>query len=310
MTKAKVVAVVGPTAVGKTALSVEICRAFNGEVVSCDSMQVYRKMNIGTAKVTPDEAKGVPHRMIDICDVSENFSCADYAARAKAEVDGIISRGKLPVFCGGTGLYLDSVLTGNAFSEAGVSSELRKELSQKDADELWNYLYEIDREAAESTHRNNKKRVIRAIETYKLTGKTKTEWDRLSRTAQKPYDSLIIGLRCADREHLYDRINARVDGMMARGLADEVKSLGLARGSCAGAAIGYKEIIAYLEGERTLDDAVEDIKRASRNYAKRQMTWFSRNKDILWYDTDILSGEEIRSLALSEVKKFLRDKNG
>ena len=307
MKKPKVVAVVGPTAVGKTALSVGICRAFNGEVVSCDSMQVYRGMDIGTAKVTREEAKGIRHRMIDICDVGESFSCADYAFRAKAETDDIISHGKLPVFCGGTGLYLDSVLTGNSFSEAGASDELRAELSKKSEDELWNYLYEIDRESAEATHKNNKKRVIRAIETYKLTGKTKTEWDRLSRREQKPYDSLIIGLRCSDRERLYDRINARVDEMMSRGLVDEVKSLGLEHGSCAGAAIGYKEIIAYLEGKCTLDSAVEEIKKASRNYAKRQMTWFSRNKDILWYDTDLLSQSEIRERAISALEKFLKD---
>lgn len=305
MAKPKVIAVVGPTAVGKTALSVEICSAFDGEVVSCDSMQIYRGMDIGTAKVTEAEKNGIPHHMIDICSVNDSFSCADYAVRAKEVTDGIIMRGKVPVFCGGTGLYLDSVLTGNAFSAAGADEALRAELSEKNEDELWAQLYEIDKDAALATHKNNKKRVIRAIETYVLTGKTKTEWDRLSRTADMPYDSLIIGLRCSKRAVLYERIERRVDMMMEKGLVCEVRSLGLKRDSNAAAAIGYKEICEYLDGNCTLDLAVSEIKRVSRNYAKRQLTWFSRNKNTKWIDVDLLTYPEIRECALDMVNGFL-----
>lgn len=296
----------GPTAVGKTALSIEICSAFGGEVISCDSMQIYRGMDIGTAKVTEAEKNGIPHHMIDICSVSDDFSCADYAVRAKAVTDDIIMRGKVPVFCGGTGLYLDSVLTGNSFSSAGVDEALRAELSQKSEDELWGQLYEIDKDAALATHKNNKKRVIRAIETYILTGKTKTEWDRLSRVADMPYDALIIGLRCSERAVLYERIERRVDKMMENGLLDEVRALGLTRGSNAAAAIGYKELCEYLDGNCTLDFAVSEIKRASRNYAKRQLTWFSRNKNIKWIDSGLLTFPEMKERALAMTESFLK----
>ena len=302
--KPKVIAVIGPTAVGKSALAVELALRFGGEIISCDSMQVYRGMDIGTGKVTPAQMRGVPHHMIDIVDPNENFSCAEYAERATQVAKELAERGTLPIFCGGTGQYLDAVLTGNVFSQAGEDPALRERLSARERDSLWEELQRIDPVSAEAIHPNNKKRVVRALETYYLTGTPKSEWDRRSRLHESPWDALMIGLR-ADREILWRRIETRVDGMIAQGLAEEVRSLDLQPGTTAAEAIGYKELRAHLAGAQSLEEATDQIKRASRQYAKRQMTWFRANPAVHWLDTDALSGEVLFREAERLTKEFL-----
>lgn len=294
--KVKVIAVVGPTASGKTALAVEIARRYGGEVISCDSMQIYRGMDIGTAKVTPEEMRGVPHHLIDIVSPEEEFSCADYASMAKAAIEDISSRGRLPVFCGGTGLYLDSVLKNTEFSAAGKDDEYRAQLEREyTPDSLHRMLCEFDPESAAAIHPNNVKRVIRALEIYRVTGRKKSEWDAESRLAEPPYDSVMLGLNYRSRETLYSRIDRRVDIMMESGLLDEVRRLdGPAfRASTASQGIGYKEMLSYFDGNCTLIEAAELIKQYSRNYAKRQLTWFGKNKEIKWiYPDDAPNGTE------------------
>ena len=280
--KIKVLAIVGPTASGKTALSVELAKRLDGEIISCDSMQIYRGMTVGTAAVTEEEMQGIPHHLIGFVSPLESFSCADYAEAAGRVIEEIHKRGKLPILCGGTGLYLDTVLKGTRLSEAGKDEEYREELLRLSNEELHRRLSEIDPESAAKTHPNNVKRVIRALEIYHVTGKTKTQWDNESRTEGSVYDAKIIGLDFRDREKLYERINRRVDMMLENGLEAEVKSLDCAEFRCstAGQAIGYKEMLRYLDGHITLSEAAEDIKKASRNYAKRQLTWFRANPNI------------------------------
>ena len=290
--KPRVAAVVGPTASGKTALAIALAKKFDGEVISCDSMQIYKGMDIGTAKPTADEMDGIPHHMIDIIEPSETFSAADYAPLAKAAADDIISRGKLPIFCGGTGLYLDAVLTANSYAATETDPKLRAELiadAERDGiDAMWERLNAVDPESAASTHKNNVKRVIRALEIYLTSGVTKTEWDKRSRLNPTPYDSTVIALE-REREELYRRIDLRVDIMMEMGLENEVRTLldsgRLPRNSTAAQAIGYKEFIAYFENQITLNDAVDMIKQSSRRYAKRQITWFKRDKSVNWINS-------------------------
>lgn len=301
--KGKIIAVVGPTAVGKTALSVALAKEYGGEIISCDSMQVYRGMDIGTAKVTSEEMCGVPHYMIDVVSPAENFSCAVYADMAKAKTEELLSRRVLPVFCGGTGQYLDAVLTDNTFSAAGIDESLRAELNLRDAEELWKELGHIDPDAAAATHMNNKKRVVRALETYYLTGITKTEWDARSRLCERPYDALVIGLGVSDREALYRRIERRVDIMIERGLENEVRALTIPAGTTASEGIGYKEMIAYLEGRCTIEMAIEDIKRNSKRYAKRQLTWFRGKDYVSWIDVDT---EDAWAKARQMCEEFLK----
>ncbi len=290
--KPRVAAVVGPTASGKTALAIALAKEFDGEVISCDSMQIYCGMDIGTAKPTACEMDGIPHHMIDIIDPSESFSAADYAPMAKAAADDIISRGKLPIFCGGTGLYLDAVLTANDYADVDTNQELRAQLmceaEQNGADAMWERLNAVDPESAEATHKNNVKRVVRALEIYLSSGVTKTEWDRRSRLRPAPFDATVIALE-REREELYSRIDRRVDIMMEMGLEAEVRGLvdsgALPRSSTAAQAIGYKELIEYFDGKSSLDDAIALIKQSSRRYAKRQLTWFRRNPDVNWINS-------------------------
>lgn len=282
--KTKVLSVVGPTASGKTALAIELANLFAGEIISCDSMQIYKYMDIGTAKPTAEEQKRAVHHLIDIVEPDVNFSCADYAALAKEKIDEITSRGKLPVFCGGTGLYIEHVLNNTSFSEAGKDDEYRVFLQNKANEEgeiaVHELLREIDPDAASSIHPNNIKRVIRALEIFHVTGKNKTTWDKESKEVESPYDSRMIFLDFRDRGKLYERINKRVDLMLEDGLVDEVYDLycvkGMRLSDTARQGIGYKEIIEYFEGKCTLEYAVERIKQGSRNYAKRQLTWFNR----------------------------------
>lgn len=285
--KPNIVCVVGPTASGKTAYAIELAKKRNGEIVSCDSMQIYKYMDIGTAKATAKERTEIPHYMIDFVHPDTDYSVADFATDAKRCIDDIISRGKLPVLCGGTGLYVDAILKGIEFSEEKRDDDYRAKLWQMAEDEGVEAVYDIlkktDPEEAEKVHPNNVKRVIRALEICKTTGKTKTEADKLA-ISGSPYDAEVIGLD-VERETLYDRINRRVDIMMEQGLLAEVESLikmNIRKDSTAMQAIGYKELVAYLDGECTLAQAVETIKQESRRYAKRQLTWFRRNKDIKW----------------------------
>lgn len=291
----KIIAVAGPTASGKSALALELCKRLGGELVSLDSMQIYKGLDIGTAKPTKAEQAEVRHHMIDICDPREKFSAADFAERAHGVIADIRSRGKRVLLCGGTGLYLDTVLGRLDFGEIESNEKLRRDLiafaEKNGADALYERLVKIDPQAAEKIHKNNVRRVARAIEIYELTGKTKTEHDREA-ISDSPYDSLIIGLDYNDREVLYNRINGRVDLMIDAGLETEVRSL-LSEGllsadSTAGQAIGYKEMLGYIAGEYTLEDAIEKIKLGTRRYAKRQLTWLRRNPDINWLYPDRL----------------------
>ena len=285
--KSKILAIAGPTASGKTALSIEMAKRYNGEIVSCDSMQIYKFMDIGTAKPTKEEMDGIPHYMIDEISPDESFSVVQYVERARGYIDDILSRGKLPVLVGGTGLYLDSVINNTKFSDGESDEEYRNELyalAEKEGNgAVHKLLQEIDKESAEKIHENNLRRVIRALEIYKTTGKTMTQVNLES--VQEPlYDSLIIGLD-VERQMLYERINRRVHIMISDGLLNEVREImkmGINKDTTAMQAIGYKELVSYFEGHCTLDEAIEKIKQESRRYAKRQMTWLRRNEKINW----------------------------
>ena len=293
MTKKKIVCIVGPTASGKTALSIALAKKLDGEVVSCDSMQIYRGMDIGTAKPTASEMQDIPHHMLSIIDPSENYSVARYVEDATVIVEDILSRGKLPIITGGTGLYVDSLVNGTEFAQISEDTEYRNELlreyEEKGAGYLHRKLFEIDPERAEQIHENNVKRVIRALEIYRATGKTITEHDNVTKLKEARFDATYIGLMFSDREKLYDRINLRVDMMLRDGLCEEVRRLldaGTDPKATSMQAIGYKEMISYFNGDCSLSDAAESIKQASRRYAKRQMTWFKRNKNINWIAVD------------------------
>ena len=313
--KPKIIAVVGPTASGKTALSVALAKALGGEVLSCDSMQIYRDMDIGTAKPTVEEQEGVPHHLLDIAAADEPFSCAEYAAMAKAKVNEVLARGKLPIFCGGTGLYLDGVLRGgNSYEKTETDPVYRAELERMAAEQgveaVHAMLAAVDPEAAEATHMNNVKRVIRALEIYHTTGMTKTELDRRSVMAETDYDALVLGIRFPDTEALYRRINLRVDIMIEQGLVEECRALMAAgvfeRSATAAQAIGYKELFPYLRGELPLESCVETLKMATRRYAKRQMTWFRMHGNVQWLDRDeTTTGEQLLLAAEEKIKKFI-----
>ena len=283
----KVLAIVGPTAVGKTSLAIKLAKKYNGEIISCDSMQIYKGMDIGTAKPTKDELNEVPHHLIDILEPNINFSCAEYQALAKNIIDDIIKRGKTPIFCGGTGLYLDSVLKIPSFSDTIKDEKYRKELEafaeENGALALHDLLKSCDPESAEAIHPNNQKRVIRALEIFKCTGQKKSELDKKSKEIKPPYDSCVFFLNARDRDLLYSRIEDRVDIMINDGLVSEARALydkGLLKEEYTSfGAIGYKEFIPYFKGEATLDSCIEELKLSTRHYAKRQLTWFSRNED-------------------------------
>ena len=287
--KQKIVCVVGPTASGKTSFAIEYAEKHNGEIISCDSMQIYKYMDIGTAKATKEEQTRIPHHMIDFLDPNVDYSVADFVSNVRGCIDEISSRNKLPILCGGTGLYIDSVINNIQFSEEKRDDNYRAELwelyEKNGAEYLHKLLEEADPTEAEKVHQNNVKRVIRALEICKTSGMTKTEADK--EAVKEPiYDAEIYGLMM-EREKLYERINMRVDIMMENGLLEEVKHLldmGVRRNSTAMQAIGYKEIVEYLDGSCTLDEAVDKIKQESRRYAKRQMTWFKRNKAIKWIE--------------------------
>lgn len=318
--KKKIIAIVGPTASGKSALAVALSRTLGGEVVSCDSMQVYRGMDIGTAKPTAAERGGVLHHLLDVAAPTAPFSCADYTELAARATETILSRGRLPVFCGGTGLYLDRFLHGGVQAEAGSDDAVRRRLMDE-AERLGKHalhcrLAQVDPDSAAAIHENNVKRVVRALEIYEVTGIPKSESDRCTETLHSPYDALVLGLRFTDRNLLYRRIESRVDEMLAAGLLDETRRLledGVFEGnSTAAQAIGYKEMLAYLNGEESYACAVERLKTATRRYAKRQMTWFSAKEYVHWLEADrdgeVLPREELLAAALKRIEPFLRSR--
>ncbi len=272
--KTKLIAVSGPTGSGKSRLAVHLALQLGGEVISADSMQVYRGMDIGTGKVKREEMMGVPHHLLDILSPCEEYSLSDYIENGKKAIEEVSSRGKLPVLCGGTGLYTDALLSGTTLSEASGDPAYRAELEHLDSDTLWAMLKDVDPPAADATHKNNRKRVIRALEIYRSTGIPKTEWDSRSKK-DSPYDCTHILMCPANREALYDTINRRVDEMFSEGLEEEARRIYTEHPSLtATQAIGYKEFLPYFEGQATIETVKEKIKQASRNYAKRQMTWF------------------------------------
>lgn len=281
----------GPTASGKTRLAAELALHCGGEVVSADSMQIYRGMEIGTAKPTPEETLGVPHHLMDFVEPGQSFSVADYVALARETVGDIHSRGRLPVLAGGTGLYIRSLITNTQFTEADSYPALRAELAQRAAregtDALMRELRSFDPESAQRIEPRNLPRLIRAIELYRTTGVTMTEHLRRSRLAPSPYRVCFLCLGFRDRERLYERINRRVDEMFRRGLVEEARELlETPGGATAMQAIGYKELLPYFRGEISLREAQDTIKRETRRYAKRQLTWFRREEQARWLFVD------------------------
>ncbi len=283
-----IICVIGPTASGKTGLAVELAEALNGEVLSCDSMQLYRSMDIGTAKPTREEIRGIPHHMIDILEPWEPFSVGRYVEMADPILQDILARGKTCIVCGGTGLYVDSLMAGRTFApypETGKRQELEALAKEQGIEVVLEILRKTDPESAERLHPSDQRRIIRAAEVWLETGKTITQHNLETQAVPPKYDPLWIGLDFTHRKQLYDRIDRRVDVMMEQGLMAEVERL-LAQGVPATAtslqAIGYKEPMAALRGELTMEDMVEKIKQESRRYAKRQLTWFRRNKKIHW----------------------------
>ena len=313
MKKIPVIAVVGPTASGKTSLSIEIAKHFSGQVVSADSMQIYEKMNIATAKPTDDEMQGVPHHLIGFQPIDKKFSVAEYVTLAKNCIEKIHNDGDLPVVAGGTGLYVDSLLQNIQFSKEEGNNELRNELTemfdQKGAEFMLEALREIDPQTAEKLHLNDKSRIIRALEIYKATGKTMTEQKILSREEESPFEVLYIGINYRDRNVLYDRINRRVDIMLENGLLDEAKDFyNIDADKTACQAIGYKELAPYFNGEKSLEDCLESLKIETRHYAKRQLTWFRKNENINWvYPDDYENAEEMYKSVFVIIDKFLRE---
>ena len=289
----KITVICGPTASGKTFVSIELAKILNAEIISADSMQIYKELNIGTAKPSKEEMSGVHHHLIDIVSIkSSGFSVAEYVKKAGECVRDILRRNKKVIICGGTGLYIDHFINNTKFTEYESDIAYRQELEKLSNEELYSMLVEIDAKSSEIIHPNNKKRIIRALEIFKITGKTKSELDKLSNTEKSQYDFIKIGLNYTDRNILYDKINKRVDLMAANGLFDEARGLyenGDGNNIRRTGAIGYVEILDYFNGSFGFDETVENIKQHTRNYAKRQLTWFKKDHGTFWVD----AGENI-----------------
>ena len=283
-----IICIAGPTASGKTALAVELAKELNGEVVSCDSMQVYKRMDIGTAKPTAEEMQGIPHHMLDVAQAWEDFSVSRYCNQAAPIVDDIIAQGKTAIIAGGTGLYMDSLIRGNNFApfpSTGVREALEARAEAEGIQPLLEELAQVDPESAGRLHPSDRKRIIRALEVYRETGITITEHNRRTREVPPKYRPVWLGLDFSDRAALYRRIDRRVERMLEAGLLDEIRSLlesGIPETCTAMQAIGYKEFLPVLRGERGLCDAAAEVCQSSRRYAKRQLTWFRRNPNMHW----------------------------
>lgn len=284
----RIICIAGPTASGKTALAVEIAKEYNGEVISCDSMQIYRRMDIGTAKPTQEEMQGIPHHMLDVADPEEDFSVSRYCELAAPILDDILARGKTAVIAGGTGLYMDSLIRGNAFApfpSTGVRERLEQEADEMGIQTLFDRLAAIDPDAAGKLHLSDRKRIIRALEVYLETGETITEHNRKTQLIPPRYNPIWLGLDFAQRSTLYSRIDLRVGMMLEAGLIDEIRTLlasGISEKCTAMQAIGYKEFVASLDGQCSTQDAADQVRQSSRRYAKRQLTWFRRNPAMHW----------------------------
>lgn len=310
MEKKPMVILTGPTAVGKTALSIRLAKEINGAVISADSMQVYRHMDIGSAKIRPEEMQGVKHYLIDILEPEEEFHVVRFVEEAKAALEEIYRNGQIPIIAGGTGFYIQALLYDINFDGQDCDADYRRELEQiaeeKGAEYLHQMLEEVDAESAKAIHANNTKRVIRALEFYHVSGKKISEHNETEHQKESPYNFAYFVLT-DERERLYKRIEARVDAMMEEGLLDEVRLLkerGATKEMVSMQGLGYKEILAYLDGEISLERAVYLIKRDTRHFAKRQLTWFGREKDVIWLDKEKHSDDEI----LDKITEVLKEK--
>lgn len=289
MSKPKVIVICGPTASGKTALSIELAKQIDGEIISCDSMQIYKDMNIGTAKPDEEEKQGIKHYLMDFVSPDERYSVADFKRDATRAIKEILNKGKMPIIVGGTGLYVDSMIYGIEYNEIDVDEKYRKQLEERINKEGLEILYQeakkIDPIAIEKISHNDKKRIMRILEIYKATGKTKTEQEKESRKNEVEFDYKVFAINM-DREKLYERINKRVDIMIDKGLIEEVKSLKSKYNKFPTAmqGLGYKEVVKYLEKEYDRETMVNIIKQETRRYAKRQLTWFRKNKQTVWLD--------------------------
>ena len=306
--KQKLICIAGPTASGKTALSIALAKLLDTEIISSDSMQLYRGMDIGTAKPDMAERDGVVHHMFDVAEAGETFSVARYQQMADACAQEILSRGRIPIVCGGTGLYLDALIDGSTFSGDETNLEAREKYNaiarEQGAHALHEMLRKVDPESAERIHENNVKRVVRALEVYEQTGMTIGEMNARNKRPEPKYDAILFALCPTERQTLYDRIDRRVDQMVELGLLEEARRL-LEQGrltGTAGQAIGYKELVPYLQGQATLSDCLDTLKRASRNYAKRQLTWLRRDARVNWIYYD--SAEEFPAI-LQQVTEIL-----
>ena len=309
MEKEKVIVLIGPTAVGKTNTSIKLAKKFDGEIISGDSMQVYRRMDIGTAKISVEEMEGIPHHLLDIKNPEESFSVAEFQQLVRKKISDIHSRGKVPLIVGGTGLYIQAVLYDYHFTETPgdelYRTELETELERLGPLWLHQKLVKVDPVSAENIHPNNTRRVIRALEIFHCTGKTMTEYQE-GQTHELQYDVALVGLTM-NRENLYKRINLRVDLMMKEGLLEEVKELydeGV-RNVQSVQAIGYKELYDYFDGTKSLEQAIENLKQNSRRYAKRQLTWFRNKMDVAWYD---MTEESQHPQNIEDISEFIAGK--
>lgn len=284
----RIICVAGPTASGKTALAVELAKEWNGEVVSCDSMQLYRRMNIGTAKPTAEEMQNIPHHMLDIAEPWEDFSVSRYCDMATPLVEDILARGKTVIVAGGTGLYMDALIRGNAFApspETGARQVLEEQADRVGMEAMLEQLRAVDPEAAEKLHPADRKRIIRALEVYQETGETITAHNLRTQSIPPRFSPVWLAIDYPDRAQLYRRIDLRVERMLRAGLMEEIRQLlaaGIPRGCTAMQAIGYKEFLDALDGKCTLEQAVSQVQQSSRRYAKRQLTWFRRNPAVHW----------------------------
>ena len=290
--KPKVVVIVGPTASGKTALSIELAKKINGEIISSDSMQIYKDMDIGTAKVTKEEAEGIKHYLVDCVSPDERYTVSDFKRDAENAIKEILEKGKVPIVVGGTGLYVNSLIYGIEYQDMKFDEQYRNELMKKAETEdglksIWEEAHAIDPEAMKKISQNDKKRIIRVLEIFKATGKNKTEQEIISRQNGVKYDYKVFGITM-DREKLYSRINRRVDIMIEKGLEIEVKNLveKYTKFPTAMQGLGYKEIVEYFDGITTREEMIDKIKQESRRYAKRQLTWFRKNKETIWLDSE------------------------
>lgn len=303
MDKKKIIVVAGATASGKTSLGIAIAKAVGGEVISADSMQVYKGMPIATAAPTEDEKNAVPHHLVEFLEPDESFSVSVWCDLAREKIDEIISRGNVPVIVGGTGLFIDSLVDNIIFEDVEVDNELRQRLMQRDVDELYDELLRVDENSAREIHKNNKKRVVRALELY-YSGVSKTQQNINSRKQEPPYDTLYLFLNYEDRQILYDRINKRVDLMIENGLIDEARACADKSKGTSAQAIGHKELMPYINDEADIDACVNKLKQETRHYAKRQITWFKRRENAVVIKPDAL-GDDYEGLAVKICEDFL-----